>query len=104
VGVTADDALKVAAVEARAVSITTWQTANALRFNLATADKQVLERLPAGAKAESSSVNTLNKKAKAEGNDPSYLPGTQAYTYTTTTSDKFVRVYSVEGGNRILQA
>lgn len=95
-----DDALKVAAVEGRAVSTTSWQTANALRLNPVAANKQILDRLPAGAKLEKSAVDGLNNNVIAKGNDPSYLPGTQAYTYTTTTSDKFVRVYSAEGGNQ----
>ena len=67
---------------------------------LVKANSNVKEKLPAGVEVKTESVAPLNKKMLDENPSfqPSYLPGTKAYTYTTPPSgDKFVRVYVDNG-------
>jgi filamentous hemagglutinin len=74
---------------------------------LVKANSDVKSKLPAGVEVQAESVAPLNKKIVDDNPSyqPSYLPGTKVYTYTTPASgDKFVRVYVGEGASQTSQA
>jgi hypothetical protein len=68
------------------------------------ANQLVLKNLPDGVQVRPESAKSLNSSLKP-GYDPSYLPGTTAYTYAVPKEgEKFVRVYvdvDGNGGNKL---
>lgn len=69
--------------------------------SLINANRDVKSRLPNGVNVKTESVGPLNQDIidKNPSYEPSYMPGTKAYSYITPSSgDKFVRVY-VPGTN-----